>query len=458
MHFSIPDTSALKDDGGTSYTSFNIHINGVFHCSVRYSLLNAFNEELKKEFGATVLPPFPPKKMFGMTPEKLEERRLMLERYVQIVSQEPRIANSDIFNGFLLKAQQVKLTGLMKHKKETSEAVTLDVFLMNGYKITVKIMSTDQTEDVLETVASQLEMPEEFTYYFTLYLVRKEEDGDNSIVRKLQEFESPYISLKYANKIGSHRIVLRKGFWDLSYEDDLLENKVAMNLLYVQAVNDIERSWTLGTKEQLKHLATLQQRGSKREYLRLVRTFKYYGYIQFKPCITDYPQDNSRVLICTGGREMNFRIQMAANSVKEGSFKITRIKCWRITSSVKLVERNGESTKPPQMELAFEYLMSRDCLQWISIKTDQAILMSMCLQSMVDELISQKQGRKIKRPQDRSKGTSKKVQLKRDNSYGMGLAQSALPSPEEEAKGNGKNDKKGVVTNDAFSTIGDDDL
>ncbi|XP_076082465.1 sorting nexin-17-like [Mytilus galloprovincialis] len=452
MHFSIPDTSALKDDGGTSYTSFNVHINGVFHCSVRYSLLNAFNEELKKEFGATVLPPFPPKKLFGMTPEKLEERRLMLERYVQIVSQEPRIANSDIFNGFLLKAQQ-------ETQKETSEAVTLDVFLMNGYKITVKIMSTDQTEDVLETVASQLELPEEFTYYFTLYLVRKEEDGDNSIVRKLQEFESPYISLKYANKIGSHRIVLRKGFWDLSYEDDLLENKVAMNLLYVQAVNDIERSWTLGTKEQLKHLATLQQRGSKREYLRLVRTFKYYGYIQFKPCITDYPQDNSRVLICTGGREMNFRIQMAANSVKEGSFKITRIKCWRITSSVpKFVERNGESTKPPQMELAFEYLMSRDCLQWISIKTDQAILMSMCLQSMVDELISQKQGRKIKRPQDRSKGTAKKVQLKRDNSYGMGLAQSALPSPEEEAKGNGKNDKKGVVTNDAFSTIGDDDL
>ncbi|VDH95971.1 sorting nexin-17 [Mytilus galloprovincialis] len=409
-------------------------------------------KSLRKNLEQQCCHPFPPKKLFGMTPEKLEERRLMLERYVQIVSQEPRIANSDIFNGFLLKAQQ-------ETQKETSEAVTLDVFLMNGYKITMKIMSTDQTEDVLETVASQLELPEEFTYYFTLYLVRKEEDGDNSIVRKLQEFESPYISLKYANKIGSHRIVLRKGFWDLSYEDDLLENKVAMNLLYVQAVNDIERSWTLGTKEQLKHLATLQQRGSKREYLRLVRTFKYYGYIQFKPCITDYPQANSRVLICTGGREMNFRIQMAANSVKEGSFKITRIKCWRITSSVpKFVERNGESTKPPQMELAFEYLMSRDCLQWISIKTDQAILMSMCLQSMVDELISQKQGRKIKRPQDRSKGTAKKVQLKRDNSYGMGLAQSALPSPEEEAKGNGKNDKKGVVTNDAFSTIGDDDL
>jgi len=34
-------------------------------------------------------------------------------------------------------------------------------------------------------------------------------------------------------------------------------------------------------------------------------------------------------------------------------------------------------------------------------------------------------------PQDRSKGTSKKMQLKRDNSYAAGLAQSRLSSPEE---------------------------
>jgi sRNA-binding regulator protein Hfq len=39
---------------------------------------------------------------------------------------------------------------LQETQKETSEAVSLDAFLMNGYKITVKIMSTDQTEDVLE--------------------------------------------------------------------------------------------------------------------------------------------------------------------------------------------------------------------------------------------------------------------------------------------------------------------
>lgn len=33
---------------------------------------------------------------------------------------------------------------------EEAERVTLDAFLMNGHKITINLMSTDQTEDVME--------------------------------------------------------------------------------------------------------------------------------------------------------------------------------------------------------------------------------------------------------------------------------------------------------------------
>lgn len=441
MHFSIPDTQELHDGAGATYTSFNIHINGVFHCSVRYSALYQFHEQLKREFGGLSMPPFPPKKFLSLTPAKVEERRQLLERFIQIVSQDPQISSSDTFNGFFLKAQQ-------ETQKEASEASSLDVYLMNGHKITVKIMSTDQTEDLLEAVASQIELPDEYVYYFGLYLVQKEDGGDNSIVRKLQEFESPYISLKYANKVGSHRIVLRKSVWDLAYEDDLLENKIAMNLLYVQAVSDIERQWTLGTKEQLRHLATLQQRGSKREYLRLARTMKYYGYIQFKPCVTDYPHPHSRVFVAAGHRELNFRIQTDSSTMKEGSFKITRMRCWRITTSI--TESNGEISLGGQpskakLELSFEYLMAKDTLKWITITTDQAILMSMCLQSMVDELIMKKQGKKIKKPQDRSKTDARSQP--QDNGF------SSKPTEE-----NPKGKNKTFVENNAFDTIGDDDL
>ena len=59
------------------------------------------------------------------------------------MSQDSRIANSDLFNGFLLSAQK-------ETRKEDPTEVQLHVFLMNGHKITVDIMSTDQTDDCLE--------------------------------------------------------------------------------------------------------------------------------------------------------------------------------------------------------------------------------------------------------------------------------------------------------------------
>ena len=86
-----------------------------------------------------------------------------------------------------------------------------------------------------------------------------------SVVRKLQDFESPFISLKSANKPCPHRIVLRKSYWEPGVDDDLIEDRIAMNLLHVQAVNDVERGWIMANKDQLKQLSTLQQRNSRKE-------------------------------------------------------------------------------------------------------------------------------------------------------------------------------------------------
>lgn len=71
-------------------------------------------------------------------------------------------------------------------------------------------------------------------------------------------------------------------------------------------------------------------------------------------------------------------------------------------NSVLLLKDSGESslegknTGEPNLELSFEYLMAKEKLQWISIYSEQAILMSVCLQSMVDELLLKKVGAKIK--------------------------------------------------------------
>lgn len=46
----------------------------------------------------------------------------------------------------------------------------------------------------------------------------------------------------------------------------------------------------------------------------------------------------------------------------------------------------------PSIELSFEYLMAKNTLKWISITSEHAMLMSVCLQSIVDELLNQKDG------------------------------------------------------------------
>lgn len=409
MHFSIPDTQECKDDHGSNYRVYNIHVNGVFHCSVRYSQLHDFNEQVRKEFSNsfTGYQKFPPKKLLSLTPAQTEERRERLEKYIQLVSQDPRIANSDIFNGFLLTSQK-------ETRKEEPVDVQLEVFMMNGSRVKVDIKSTDQTDDVLERVTSEIGLPDQFTYYFGLFLVAKDKEEEaGAIVRRIQDFESPFISLKAATE--TCKIVLRKNYWDPVFDNDLLEDRVALQLLYVQMLSDVSRGWVLTSQDQLSRLQALKAKNSKKEYIKFAQTLKYYGTLQFKQCTVSYPEPETKTIINAGNKELYFRVQLPDGSSKEGIFKITRMRCWRITNSAEkearrssgpapLVTDGSRKTDDSQLELSFEYLVAKNKLQWVTIRSKQAILISLCLQSMVDELLLQKKGGHIKRPQDRVKG------------------------------------------------------
>ncbi|KAK2167118.1 hypothetical protein LSH36_32g21001 [Paralvinella palmiformis] len=430
MHFSIPDTSECTEKGAT-FTVFNLHINGAYHCSVRYRLFHSFHEQLKKEFGIQVLPTFPPKKLLSLSPVQLDERRAALERYIQVLSQNPQIASSETFNNFLLQAQQ-------ESQKEEPESVTLNVYMINGQKVSVNIISTDQTNDVLECVASEINLPDDLVYYFGLYLVHIEEDDELSIVRKLQEFESPYISLKAANQRAHHKIILRKSYWDPGHDDELMADSVTINLLYLQACCDVEKRWILATKEEHKQLDSLKHKGSKKE---------------FPPCIVDYPHPGCRAIIAAGNKELNFRIEVERDVIKEVSFRVTRMRCWKITTPLPDSSVETESSQDrdePQLELAFEYLIARDTMQWITIYSDQVIVISMCLQGMVDELVMKKEGRKFKKLSNGSVQSQKKTALPRSTSTDNELPIRLL--------GGRPHNNKIMSENYAFEGIGDDDL
>lgn len=474
MHFSIPDTQEFKDENGANYVAYNVHINGVLHCTVRYKQLHNLHEQLKKVHDN--LPSFPPKKLLPLSHSQVDDRRQNLEKYIQLVSQDSRITADEIFNGFLLNAQQ-------ESENERQEDVSLSVHLMNGQKVTVQILSTLQTDDVLEVVASAIDLPAEFVFYFALFLVRNDSDGDFTFIRRMQDFESPYISLK-ASK-GHHRIVIRKSYWDPLYDEDLMGDRIAMNLLYVQAVSDVERGWTMTNKETRRQLVALQAKGSKREYLRLARTLRFYGYLQFKSCISDYPIAYSKATVCAGNKEMVFQYHDNNEQLKEYSFKVTRMRCWRVTTS-KPSKDSQSSNDEPQLELAFQYLLCKDKLHWITVVSEYAILMSVCLQGMVEELLMKKNGGKIRKPHDRIRrgsfnymkrdGSSHQICMSRSTSADVALENSGndqrslprdssmkklsdkLSSVTQKSSVRSSNSAKSLVENHVFEGIGDDDL
>uniref|UniRef100_A0A8C5MXV5 Sorting nexin-17 n=1 Tax=Leptobrachium leishanense TaxID=445787 RepID=A0A8C5MXV5_9ANUR len=443
MHFSIPETESCNGDSGTPYVAYNIHVNGVLHCRVRYSQLLGLHEQLRKEFGNNVAPLFPPKKLFTLTPAEVEQRREQLEKYMQTVRQDPVLGASETFNSFLRRAQQ-------ETQQIPTEDVQLEVFLSNGQKIKVNIQTSDQTEDVLEAVTSKLDLPEDLTGYFNLYLVKDGSDGAFSFVRKLQDFELPYVSLT-SLRSREYKIILRKSYWDSSYDEDVMESSIGLSLLYEQTVCDIERGWLQVNKEQLRQLKSLQEKVSQKEFIQLAQTLKYYGYLKFEPCVTDFPEKGCQVIVGAGNNELNFQVKLPNEQIKEGSFKVTRMRCWRVTSSVPFANGSGSPSKSEaRLELAFEYLMSKDRLQWITISSPQAIMMSISLQSMVDELMVKKSGGKIKKDSpDPAREPIVKLSSKLSSVSLRGISNSSSANDVSAEDFHG---------NYAFEGIGDDDL
>lgn len=70
------------------------------------------------------------------------------------------------------------------------------------------------------------------------------------------------------------------------------------------------------------------------QFIRLAQTLKYYGYLKFDPCVTDFPEKGCHVVVSAGNNELNFQVRLPNEQIKEGSFKVTRMRCWRVTSSV----------------------------------------------------------------------------------------------------------------------------
>ncbi|XP_047507301.1 sorting nexin-17 isoform X2 [Pieris napi] len=361
MHFSIPDLQQFRDDNGLTYTGFNIHIDGFYHCTARFKQMLSLHEQLQSQYSYFKLPQFPPKKFF-LTSSQLEERRILLEKYIQLIGQNPVLANSGILMTFLLTAQQES------HNVKV-HVVDIEISLMNGYRIPLSVSSTDTSSTVLDIACNYVNLPKDLTKYFSLFLFNWScaKDGQPSF-KKLEDFESPYISQKYVRP--EDKIVLRKSYWDPCYDMDLVQDRVSIDLLYLQIIEDIDLGWITADSETKVMLSSLESKKQKREYIELARSLRHYGRIPAGEGLTEAVNIGDM-----GGALINVRVSLACKELSltsvthpshEQRYKVTRMRCWRITTLHSSIvdelmrQKNGEGPISPRCKRASLTYLRRD--------------------------------------------------------------------------------------------------
>jgi sorting nexin-17 len=413
MFFTIPDTtevSAKDSSNQQAYTLFNIHINSIHHCSLRYSQLRTFNEELHRLLptAMTQMESFPPKKLFSLSAKETEERRVLLEHYLQSIVQNKFIITTSYFNEFFLNAQRD--TFAMK-SMGNEEKINFKIYLLNKHELTIENLSpNDNTIHLLDACTSKIQLQEDSVSYFALYLYVQNKNHLD-ILRPLYDFESPYLSLQQAKKIHEQScIVLKKSYWDLNFDLDLIDDSRARKLLFVQAEYEIEQSESFYPSDIYRQLEVLRENKSFKDYVLLARTSKFYGHIFLRQCSILYPiEDQTKQKLCQcllaiGNGEIICCVnENDKKKMKEISFKVTRIRCWK-------VNRTKQETS-----IAIEYLMKKDILEWITIHTEQAALVSTCLQSMVDEILAKRTDTKT----TTTVTTTEQTPLKVSNGHGL---------------------------------------
>ncbi|KAL4716858.1 hypothetical protein ACJJTC_012669 [Scirpophaga incertulas] len=458
---------------------YNIYIDGFFHCTARYRQLHCLHEQMQIQNPGYKLPQFPPKKLF-LTSAQLEERRALLEKYMQLVGQNALLANSDQLITFLFSAQQET------HCVSMHE-VDIEILLMNGYRIPLSVSSTDTSSIILDIACNYINLPKELTKYFSLYLFNWSCAKDKQpCLKKLEDYESPYISQKYVRP--EDKIVLRKSYWDPCYDVDLMIDKVSLDLLYLQIIEELDIGWVTAENHTKNILSSYETNKQKREYLELARTLQDYSRIPAGEALTnssvmeESEEDQCRVKVTLGAKDLT--LTSVTHPTRQKRFKVTRMRCWRITTLhvMERIQTNGHRTLPEESnknyELSFEYLISKDNLKWITLKTEHATFISVCLQSIVDELMRQKSGEGPTSPRYLKRGNL--TYLRRD-----GSSQLITPSSSSDTLSSLTNDSctssssreifsvqklaekfatvafksgKDCVENNAFEAIGDEEL
>ncbi|VDD91984.1 unnamed protein product [Enterobius vermicularis] len=454
------------------FQAYNLHVNGAYHASVRYSKLLRFHGKLHEHFGSDLkLAEFPAKKFFrNLDKNAIKERRLGLAAYFQSLVQQPAVAQHYITECYFLSFQ-------VDSFRPSSNKVLIDISLPDGSSKTIRCSVQHSPEIVLKRFAEDFGIERSHAEKFGLFIARKrgysggsqlmaigsEEEYPDFLckkldclpiifvtiflnlipdftagVRLLRNFESPYVSLQLLNRKSApsgvfYCLLIRKLVWDPKVEITLFNDPGAVLLLYKQAVCELRNGKINPLHEsEMNELIEAEKKGASAQFLRLCYNQPTYGYECLEDCVSDYPAvdthchlkvgrrcivldyadlnnlvsfyPNIGLVLCVSviyivQREYSYLIlfKMDGNKItpvsplilrliltilKDGRsqavFRATRIRVWRIAQIADC---------DPDFIFQFEYLMSKELFKNITLRTRQAVLLSLIMQSFGAEIL-----------------------------------------------------------------------
>ncbi|WAR00625.1 SNX27-like protein [Mya arenaria] len=265
-------------------TVYNIYMAGRHLCSRRYSEFDNLHSRLKREFPDFTFPKMPGKKLFALTEQQLDTRRRGLEQYLEKACAVRVIGECDILQEFLAANDG--------EQDSTNTDVELKVLLPDRNICVVTIHRNDNTDTVYKAVVNKVNLSSGAAECFYLF-----ETVEYNFERKLLRNEFPHnIYIQNYSTATATCILLKKWVFSLAREKFLNSDTVAMNFLYGQAVEDVNRG-VISTEENLYELKSLQDAGKKIEYVKMARNLEGYCDVRFPHCPCDSRKDGHVIAI-----------------------------------------------------------------------------------------------------------------------------------------------------------------
>ncbi|XP_075251932.1 sorting nexin-17-like [Convolutriloba macropyga] len=382
MQFSIPKWENVASYNSTGHQVFHIYLNGFLHCKSRFSHLHELHAKLKsiypevlEEIGAK----FPPRRLMVLNTNELETRRDKLETYLQTLSQCVDITTGPELTSFLVKQQAQSFT-IPKDKMTQPFQLTLPDFS----PAMLSIDSSASSVMVLLNAAELLSIPKQFLFAFKLVLVELQEKV--LIYQKLLlACECPALvlfSARLEKPSSKFAILIRKMLSSNEIEQQLLDNRVIAKLVADEIRQDLKYSFCLPRDSKNYPKAKLLEK-SDEALLESMNKLRYCGYIRFQVCMANFPEDRTYVVPRFGRYEVCLEYNQRDGTRVCANLKVCRIKCWSVGE---LTEPNLYKQFSYKYELCFDYYLAHDKACLVKILTNEAVMMSLCIQQMIDEM------------------------------------------------------------------------